>query len=131
MLAGILGAIVSGFFGSGLKTISDELGRAYERKLAAETSEAKLDAERDIAALTAKRDVLIAESGAGGIRAWIRPLFALPFVIYVWKLVEWDKVLALGATDALSPELASIMMLVIGAYFVDRTAKAIVRTWRG
>ena len=29
----------------------------------------------------------------------IRPLLALPVIIYLWKVIVWDKVLAWGTTD--------------------------------
>ena len=124
MFAGLLAKF---FLGGGLSAIGDQLNRAYANKLAAKTSEATLDAEQEIALLSAKRDVLLAEQGAGGLRAWIRPLFALPFVIYNAKLVLWDKVFGLGTTDALSPELFQIEMIVIGAYFLGRSAEKISR----
>jgi len=126
----IVGILAKFFLGGGLSAIGDQLNRAYAAKLAATTSEATLAAEKEIALLAAKREVLLAEVGAGGLRSWIRPLFALPFVIYIWKLVVWDKVLGYGSTDSLSPDLANIMMLIIGAYFLDRTVKAWTRMRR-
>jgi len=35
------------------------------------------------------------------VTAIIRPLLALPVVIFMWKVIVWDKVLGLGSTDAL------------------------------
>ncbi len=133
ILAGIFGSIVSGIFGGGLKTVTDAITDIQKRKIDMQTNEQKLEADMEIAALTAKRDVLLAENGAGGIRSWIRPLLAMPWVAYLWKVVVWDKVVCsfadLGGcrTDALGPDLFNIMMIVITAYFIDRTIKSVLR----
>ena len=49
--------------------------------------------ERELAS-----ELLLAEQGHWFTRA-VRPLWALPLVIYTWKIVIFDKVLALGGTD--------------------------------
>lgn len=103
---------------------------------------AKLDAgntsERIIADLAARElaveqrekelstQIIIAEQGRW-YTALPRPLFAFAFVVYVWKLVVWDKVLGLGATDALSPELSQWAMIVLTAYFGGRTIENVAR----
>jgi hypothetical protein len=54
--------------------------------------------EAEIEARKSANAIIIAEQG----RWWtsiIRPLAALPVVIYIWKVVVYDKVLALGSTD--------------------------------
>jgi hypothetical protein len=120
---GILAAIIGFFSGP----VARELAAAFRAKQDAKTDAERAEADERIAVLQARRDVLLAEAGGGGLASWIRPLFALPFVIYIWKLVIWDKVLAFGVTDPLSPQLSDIMMLVIGAYFVGRTAEKVTR----
>ena len=119
MFGAILGWLTSG----GIAAIGKQLNDAYARKLAAQTDQAKLDAERDIATLEARQAVLIAEQGSWRT-AWIRPGFALPFVIYNAKVVVWDKVLGLGVTDALSPEFAQMEAVLIGAYFLGRSIES-------
>jgi hypothetical protein len=47
-------------------------------------------------------------------------MFALPFVIYNFKIIVWDKVMGLGSTDGLSPELIQLQMIIFGAYFLTR-----------
>jgi hypothetical protein len=32
----------------------------------------------------------------------IRPLLALPVIVYLWKVIVWDKVLGWGTTDAIA-----------------------------
>lgn len=58
-----------------------------------------------------------------------RPLFA--FVIYVWKVVVWDKVLGLGTTDALSTEMSQWAMTILAAYFGGRSLKNVRGFWGG
>lgn len=78
----------------------------------------RIASEERLAVLQARQAVLIAEQGHWLTRT-VRPAFAFPFVVYINKLVLWDKVLGLGATDALGPDLTQVMLLIIAAYFVD------------
>lgn len=114
-----LGTVLSWLTGGGLKAIGDQLNRAWEAKLKADTDEKRLDAEKRIAELQGQQAVLIAEQG-NWLTRWIRPAFAAPFVIYNAKIIVWDKVLCLGATDALPPEYWQLQMIVFGAYFLTR-----------
>jgi hypothetical protein len=54
-----------------------------------------------------------------------RPLFAYAFIIYVWKVVVWDKVLGLGVTDVLSGDVAQWAMVVLTAYFGGRSIEKV------
>ena len=45
--------------------------------------------------------MLIAEQGRW-YTAIIRPLLALPVIIYLWKVIVWDNVLGLGSTDPIA-----------------------------
>jgi hypothetical protein len=51
--------------------------------------------------------------------AAIPPLFALPFVLYVWRCVVWDNVVMGGATStpALGGNLATIFVMIVTFYF--------------
>lgn len=116
------------FGGGGISGIAEELRGAYRDRLEAENDErriklddkiATLNAERD--ALQAQRDVQIAEAG----HAWnsiFRFLLAAPFLVFIWKVVVWDKVLKMGSTDDLSPDLWNILAVVYGFYFVYEAA---------
>lgn len=110
----------------GIAAIGEQLNKAYDAKLKATNDHEKLQAEENIARLEAQRSILIAEQGRW-LTAWVRPAIALPFVVYLWKLIIYDKVLAWGATDNLSPELWNMMTVVIGAYFLTRPLEAWVR----
>lgn len=51
------------------------------------------------------------------------------FIIYVWKVVVWDKVLGLGTTDALSGDMSQWAMAVVTAYFGGRTLEKVARVF--
>lgn len=109
-----------------LTQISKDLKEAYEAKLNAANDKERIIADERIAVLEARKSSILAAQ-SDPIERWVRIGFALPFVAYVNKLILWDKVLALGTTDALSPELSQIMMVVLGGYFVDTIVRRIVR----
>ena len=75
---------------------------AYRAKLTAENASEKVAADlaaRELSVEQRERElaaeVLVAEQGRW-YTALPRPLFASAFIIYVWKVVVWDKVLGLG-----------------------------------
>ena len=111
--------IISLLTGGGIAAIGKELNRAYQAKLDAKNDHERIEAEKQIAILEAKQAVLIAEQG-NWVTRWIRPAFALPFIIYDAKIVIWDKVLEWGTTDPLSVEFWQLQMIVFGAYFLTR-----------
>lgn len=117
--------LILGFLSGPLSSISNDLKEAYQSKLNAETDKEKLAADERINTLEARKSsILMAQSDP--MERWVRILFALPFVVYINKLILWDKVLAWGVTDSLSPELTQLFWIVIGGYFVDgfiKTAK--------
>jgi len=83
------------------------------RELAVESREAELS-----------QQLLIAEQG-NWLARLVRPLFALPFIVYVWKIVVWDKVLAWGSTDPLGADMTGLMTTVVAAYFGGRTIEKV------
>ncbi len=110
---------------------------AYKAKLeAGNTRDAKAtelaieEIKGDIAARNTAKEIIIAEQGRW-YTAIIRPLFALPFVIFAWKVVVWDKVLKLGTTDAIDPNMWSVFLAVVASYFglsaIDRISKVFRR----
>ena len=62
--------------------------------------------------------------------AIIRPLFAAPFIIFTFKVVVYDKVLGLGTTDVLDPNLWGVFQAVIYAYFGGRTIEKVARIFK-
>ena len=106
---------------------------AYRAKLSAENTSEKIAAEltaKELAVEQREREiaakVVIAEQGRW-YTALPRPLFALAFIIYAWKVVVWDKVLGWGTTDPLSGEVAQWAMIVLTAYFGGRSLEKVAR----
>ncbi len=105
----------------------------YKAKLAAGNTSEKIAADlaaRELSVEQRERElatqVVIAEQGRW-YTALPRPLFAFAFIIYVWKVVVWDKVLGLGATEALSGDVAQWVMIVLTAYFGGRSLEKVAR----
>lgn len=119
-----LATILSWIAGGGLSGIAGELRQAYKDRLTAANDEARIDADLRIKELETQRAIIVAAQ-QDKVERWVRVGFAFPFIAYNAKLMIWDKILALGVTDPLSPELMQIQMTVLGGYFVFLTAKAI------
>jgi len=112
-----------------LTSISHDLTAAYQAKLAATNDAERIAADERISILEARKSSILAAQ-SDPIERWVRVGFALPFVIYINKLVLWDKVLHWGATDGLSSDLNQLMWIVIGGYFVDTTVRGTARILR-
>src|SRR5262245_35044756 len=106
---------------------------AYRAKLAAENTSEKIAADlaaRELAVEQRERELanamVLAKQGRW-YTAVPRPLFAIAFIIYVWKVVVWDKVLGLGTTDALTGDVPQWATIMLTAYFGGRSLEKIVR----
>ena len=126
MVLGWLGNLLGGPFA---KAAVD----AYRAKLTAENTSEKIAADlaaRELAVEQREAEVatqvVIAEQGRW-YTALPRPLFAFAFVIYVWKVVVWDRVLGLGSTPALTGDVAQWAMIVLTAYFGGRSLEKVAR----
>ena len=112
--------MILNFFGGGIAgEVRGYLTDKLKLRLNAENDEHRLDTEKDIAILNAQMEI-IKEEQHSKLTSWIRPAIAAPFVLYLWKIVVWDKMLGLGSTPDLSTEQHAIMGVVIGAYFLTR-----------
>ena len=117
-------ALLARLFGAGLP---EQLRLAYQARLNAANNADRTAADITIARLEARSQSI----AAGG--RWITAVqiaWALPFVIYNAKLILWDKVLGLGITDPLSPELYALQATIIGFFFITTGAQTIVRSLR-
>ncbi len=106
---------------------------AYRAKLTAENTSEKIAADlaaREMSVEQRERELaveaVVAEQGRW-YTALPRPLFAFAFIIYVWKVVVWDKVLGLGTTEALSGDVSQWAMIVLTAYFGGRSLEKVAR----
>jgi len=109
---------------------------AYKAKLAATNSQDKLavdlavkEIEAEIAARAQASAVIIAEQGHWWTSI-IRPLAALPVVIYLWKVVVYDKVLGLGTTDPITGDVGAWAGVIVTTYFGGRTIEKVARIFR-
>ena len=109
-----------------LKTITQEIARYQIEKLKADTDEKRLEYDERIKTLESRKQIIL-QAQSDPVERWIRVLFAVPFIVYIWKLVIWDKVLGLGVTDDLSDNLWYIMMTVLMGYFIDAGIKKVMR----
>lgn len=105
-----------------LGRIVDKIADVKVRLAAEQNTAARVALEGEIGLLEARRDVILAAQ-ADPMERWVRIGFALPFILYIWKLVVWDKLLQYGATDPLSTDLLNILYIVLGGYFVDTVVR--------
>lgn len=98
-----------------------EAAGSHEARVA-ELAQKQIALDSQEAAINAS--VVIAEQG-NWVTRWQRPMFALPFIIFTWKVVVWDKVLGWGTTDPLDPRMWGVFMAVVIAYFGGRSAEKV------
>ena len=129
LAAPVIGAILSPII-NGLLTVQkqklDAIG-SHEARVA-ELAQQAVALERREAEVNAQ--VVIAEQGNWMTR-WVRPVWAMPFIAFTWKVVVWDKMLGWGATDPLDSRMWSVFMLMVGAYYGGRSAEKVATTIAG
>jgi hypothetical protein len=107
---------------------------AYRAKLSAQNSEGQMAADLAAKAIAAEiearksADALIMAEQGRWYTAIIRPLLALPVVVFMWKVIVWDKVLGLGTTDALTGDVALWSGAIVTTYVGGRSLEKIART---
>src|SRR5262245_29700157 len=129
MLGAILGVLGNLLGGPFARAALD----AYRARLSAENANEKVVADlaaRELAVEQRERELasqsVLAEQGRW-YTALPRPLFALAFIIYVWKGVVWDKVFAFGSTAPLTGDVAHWATIVLTAYFGGRSIEKVAR----
>ena len=57
--------------------------------------------------------------------AWLIPIFALPYAVWTWKAVFWDKIIEGGhtATDPLNGSLGAAYWIIISGIFLHAISK--------
>lgn len=109
--------------------ISRIAGKIADARIAAtqaSTDKERIEQEERVKSLEARRDVLMREAD-GRVNGVIRALLAVPVIVFLWKVIIWDKVLALGSTDDLSENLWYVTMMVLGFYYVHWTVGRLKR----
>jgi hypothetical protein len=109
---------------------------AYKAKLDAGNTRGRIAAdlaakeiEADIEARKQASAIIIAEQGRW-YTAIIRPLLALPVIIYFWKVIVWDKVFGLGTTDPITGMIADWTGMIVTAYVGGRSIEKVARIFR-
>lgn len=97
--------------------ITKQITEERTKQLASKNESERIASNERIRDLEIQRDVII-QSQKERVGEWVRLAWALPFIIYIWKLLLWDKVMDWGATDPLSPTLEYILWTVLGGYFL-------------
>ena len=109
-----------------ISRISKAIADARIASTQAATDKERIEQEERISALEARRAVMEREAD-GKINQIIRALLAVPVIIFLWKVIIWDKVLALGTTDDLSANLWYVTMMVLDFYYVHWTVGRLKR----
>lgn len=125
IIGAILGPVINGFL-TAQKQKLDAAGSRDAR--VAEIAQKALDVDRREAEVNAS--IVVAEQG-NVLTRMVRPLFAIPFILFTWKVVVWDKMLGWGVTDALDPRMWNVFMAVVIAYFGGRSAERVASTIAG
>lgn len=130
-----LGTILSWFFGGGLTKLGQLGLDFYKQKLSAENSTeaqvvdlAKRAAELDARQAELDNQLLITEQG-NWVTRWVRPAWALPFVVWTWKVVIWDAVLQWGSTPDLKGTPATLCSIIAVSYFGTRGLEKLMDKW--
>jgi hypothetical protein len=107
---------------------------AYRAKLDSQNTQGAQAVEVARAALLAEVDarksanaIIIAEQ-VRWYTAMIRPLLAIPVIIYLWKVIVWDKVLGWGTTDAIAGDVGIGAGTIVATYVGGRSLEKIART---
>jgi hypothetical protein len=107
---------------------------AYKAKLDSQNTQGAQAAEVARAALLAEVDarksanaIIIAEQGRW-YTAMVRPLLALPVIIYLWKVIVWDKVLGWGTTEVIAGDVGIWAGTIVTTYVGGRSLEKIAKT---
>ena len=123
----MLQALLRFFAGGGATGLAAEFRQAAKDRLDAANDKERLQAEERM-----QRVAEIVEAQTQGAGSWmakvVRASYAIPFVLYNAKLIVWDKMLGLGATDPLGPYLEKTGWIVVSFYFVDNSIRFLRRT---
>ncbi len=123
----MIGKLLTWVMGGGVASITESIRTMRKDALDAKNTSERIQLEKEVASLENRRAVLVAEAKSNW-NVVFRVFLALPFGLFIWKVIAWDKLLGRGATDNLSPELWNLMMIVYGFYFVYETAALFKRS---
>jgi len=127
----LLNLFTGGFFNSIFTTINNLTKAISDEKIAqikATSDVEKAQIAAKIGQLESQRDVLIADSQSktGWIDQAIRFFLTLPIILYLNKLITWDKVIGSWPTfetDKIGTSETYLLMAVLGFFFLYSTAR--------
>lgn len=128
MLNFLLGLIPSAF--TALGQITSAISDAKIAQINATTTQAQIAAAERVNTLQAQRDLMIADGAHSNLDIYIRSLIAIGPACYLTKIFLWDKVMqawTAGTTDSLDPNLWTVVMTVLGFYFLSVTGITIAK----
>jgi hypothetical protein len=102
--------------------IAQQIIQAYADKQKAVGADAIAAAQAEIDRLTILASVQKADSW-GWTTSLSRFLLELPFVLFLWKVIVWDKILQWGVTDPLGADLTSVFYGILAYLFVTSFRK--------
>lgn len=105
------------FIGIGLPKILDQISEWREKKINAQTEYERIKADEHLGILERKKEV-VQEAQRYLLGRIVRTLWALPFILFTWKIVVWDKVLGWGVTADLSQNFWIMLWTILGGYFI-------------
>lgn len=121
-------AVVQPLVSGAIDAYKSKLAAGNDRdRMAADLAAKELEVDRKRSELNTQ--LLIAEQGRW-YTAIIRPLLALPVVIYLWKVIVWDKVLGLGVTDPITGDVGQWVGAIITTYVGGRTIEKVARIFK-
>jgi hypothetical protein len=107
---------------------------AYKAKLDSQNTQSAQAVEVARAALLAEVDarksanaIIIAEQGRW-YTAMVRPLLVLPVILYLWKVIVWDKVLGWGTTEVIAGDVGIWAGTIVTTYVGGRSLEKIAKT---
>lgn len=113
---------LTGFLSGPLGVILKEIRMTQEIKAKAANEKERIQADERLAVLDAQKQAIIS-SQPDLIWRLCRAGFALPFIVYINKVVIWDKVLGWGVTDNLSADLWYLLYTIVGGFFLEVGAR--------
>ena len=111
-------SLLPGVF-STINNITNAISNEKIAAINATTDQERVAAQERVASLQAQRDALIAESNRSKLPIYIQSLIAIGPTVFLTKVFIYDKVLSLGSTDRLDPNLWNVVMVVLGFYFIS------------
>lgn len=120
-ILGLLGLLPKAF--GTIDNITNAIANEKIEQIKATTEQEKTASLERQAALEASRDVLIEDAKHSNLDIYIRSAFAIGPLTYLTKIYIYDKVLDLGSTDPLDPNLWNVVMVTIGFYFLHAIFK--------